>query len=392
MAIDDESFYNIIGEEISRAIIVDELINFFTLLHEVGDTQITDFNEGSEIRGILEGLSVVAYWLLEEQTESGKTAFVSTAEGEYLDKHGSNPWMQQPRDLGTEATGYVTFSIPEPAIEDIIIPEGTIVVCEETGKDYYTENECIIGVGETTATATIICATEGEDGNVGVGEINIIDDDYLDIPELSVTNEEALTGGTDYEEDEEYRQRLLNYIQRDDFGSLPYYQDLVENVTGVHDAVFIDDTHIPKVYAKIIYVNVNSGYESVEVISSVLEIVTMITNLVVGHTFDVKLAIPVNLDLIVNLTVSELIDETELQNIIQDFFNGGDTVLGFEFEGLGIGETLMSNSLLSTIEDYDTFESVEIINDDTGELLEDISVEDTEVIKLNSVVINQSVN
>ncbi len=209
MAVDDESFYNIIGEEISRENILTEMINFYGLLREVGDTLVTDFNEGSEIRNLLEAIAVVIYWLMEGEDESSKTAFVSTAEGELLDMHGANPWIQQPRDLGSEATGYVTFSIPEPVTEDIVIPEDTTVVSEETGNDYVTESEIILPIGETEATVSIISATEGEDTNAKTGEINIIDDEYLDVAELSVTNEEPVTGGTDYEEDEEYRERLL---------------------------------------------------------------------------------------------------------------------------------------------------------------------------------------
>ena len=389
MAVDDEMFYNILGEEISRENIVNEMIKFYTLLREVGDTIVSDFNEGSEIRNILEAIAVVCYWILENDNENTKTAFVSTAEGELLDMHGDNPWIRQPRDVGSEATGYVTFKIPEASTEDIIIPEDTTVICEETGNDYFTDHETLIPVGETEAVASVTCATEGEDGNVGTNEITLIDDDYLDIPELTVTNEEQLTGGTDYEEDEEYRERLLAYIRRDDFGSLPYYQELAESVDGVHDAVFLDDP----VYTKKILVNGTVKPTPETVLSEVLEEFTNLNNIVVGHTFSVRVPEYVPVKLSVDLTVEELIDETELTSIMQDLFNGGDSVLGYEFDGLGIGETLFASTVSSVFETYDGVLSVNVnrIIEGTSAPLEDITVSSDECIKLQSVVFNQTI-
>lgn len=394
MAVDDESFYNIIGEEISRENILNEMINFYRLLREVGDTVVTDFNEGSEIRNLLEAIAVAIYWLLETEDESTKTAFISTAEGELLDMHGANPLIRQPRDTGSEASGYVTFSLPEDATEDIVIPEETTVVSNETGIEYYTESEIIIPIGETEATASIICAVEGEDGNAGTGEINIIDDEYLGIPELSVINEEPLTGGTDYEEDEEYRERLLAYIRRDDFGSLPYYQNLAESIEGVHDVLFIDDTdnNDPK-YTKIILVNGVEKPTSSTILVNVLEEFTIPSNIVVSHNFSVGTPDYVPIDLTVDLTVEELLDENELTQIFYDIFNGGANVYGFEFDGLSIGETLFASNVLSTFEYYPGLINMEIkqIIDNEPVPLSDISVEEDECLKLNSIEFNQTI-
>ena len=385
MAVDDESFYNIIGEEINRENILNEMINFYGLLREVGDTIVTDFNEGSEIRNILEAIAVVIYWLMETEDESSKTAFVNTAEGELLDMHGANPWIQQPRDLGTEATGYVTFKIPEAGTEDIVIPEDTTVVCEETGNYYVTESEIIIPVGETEATVSIICATEGEDGNVGTGEINIIDDEYLDIPEITVTNEEPITGGTDYEEDEEYRERLLNFIRRDDFGSLPYYIDLAENIDGVHDVLFVDDLDFTR---KIL---VNGTGETL--LTDVLECFSNLNNIVVSHTFTVDTPDYEDVSLFVDLTVDELLDESELRQIFIDMFQGGANVYGFEFDGYSIGETLISDSVYSAFDYYPGMNNISIyrVVNDSNVPLSDISVGETECLRLEQVVFNQTI-
>lgn len=389
MAVDDESFYNVLGEEVSREIIVNEMINFYSLLREIGDTNVTDFNEGSEIRNILEGVAVIGYWLLEYTDNSSRTAFVSTAEGELLDMHGANPWIKLPRDTGSESTGYVTFTIPEASSEDLVIAEGTTVVSSETGNDYYTENEIIIPAGETEAIASVVCAVEGTDGNAGTGEINIIEDEYLDIPELSVINEEPFTGGTDYEEDEEYRERLLNFIRRDDFGSLLYYQDLAENVTGVHDVVFVDDPD----FTRKILVNGDVKPTPVPVLNDVLETFTLPNNIVMGHTFNVGLPDYVKINLSIDLSVEEILDETELTNIMNDLFNGGNSSLGFEFEGFGIGEALFVNSIVSTLETYPGVLSVTPNRIVSGQVvpLTDIIISENQCLQLESIVFNQTI-
>ena len=50
MALNEVSFYNTNGDEISISNIVNQMINYYNLKHEVGETVVTDFNEGSEIR------------------------------------------------------------------------------------------------------------------------------------------------------------------------------------------------------------------------------------------------------------------------------------------------------------------------------------------------------
>ena len=222
MAIEEETFYNVIGEEINRTNLLNQMIGFYNLLLEVGDTKVTDFNEGSEIRNLLESVSVLGYYVMEDQNELAKIAFPDTAEGEWLDKHGANPFIKLERDTGNEASGFVVFSISDPRIDDIVIPEETIVVSTESGLEYATDSEVIIAAGETEVTASATCLTEGEDGNCSENTITMIDDDYLDISGLTVNNIEAFTGGTNYEEDDEYRERILAFVRQSDFGSLPY--------------------------------------------------------------------------------------------------------------------------------------------------------------------------
>ena len=126
-AVNDVSFYNILGKEISREQLVQQMVDYYAEKLEVGETRVTDFNEGSEIRNLLEAFAVDIYSLMEDQYELSKIAFINTAYGEWLDLHGENPLINCPRNTGTESTGIVTFTIPEVMTGDFVIPEGTIV-------------------------------------------------------------------------------------------------------------------------------------------------------------------------------------------------------------------------------------------------------------------------
>ena len=91
LPITDESFYNIVGNEISRTILVQQMIDYYNEKLEIGETRVTDFNEGSEIRNLLESIAVDLYTLMEDQYELSKIAFITTSDGEWLDLHVANP-------------------------------------------------------------------------------------------------------------------------------------------------------------------------------------------------------------------------------------------------------------------------------------------------------------
>lgn len=394
MAIEEETFYNVIGEEINRTNIVNQMIGFYNLLLEVGETKITDFNEGSEIRNLLESVAVLGYYTMEDQNELSKIAFPDTAEGEWLDKHGANPFIKLERDTGSEATGFVVFSIPNVTTDDIVIPEETIVVSTESGIEYATDSEVIIAAGETEVTASVTCLTEGVDGNCSENTVTLIDDDYIDISELTVNNTEAFTGGTDYEEDDEYRERLLAFVRQPDFGSLPYYQELGDNIEGVHDVLLVDTgetTEIGRPYTKKILVNGDTKPVTNELLITVLKVFTDPNNKVIDHTFIVDAPEYVGLSLTVNLNVINELVESEIAGVVQAVFDGGAPVDSMEFDGLCIGETLFKNNLISALELFDGVESVTIIDDDTLEELTDISVESNEVLQLTGLTIHQTI-
>lgn len=385
MAVDDVSFYTVTGEEISRGILVQQMIDFYQLALSVGDTKITDFNEGSEIRTLLESIAVDVYALMEETDEVSRIAFVETADGEWLDKHGSNPLIGLPRELGQVSTGTVTFTIPEATTSEVVIPIDTIVISEETGLEYSTSSDAIINVGDTDTTVMVECLVEGVDGNADAGTVTLFDDDSSLYNGLTVNNESSFTGGVDYEEDEEYRERLLSYLRKDDFGSIGYYETLCNGIDGVHDVLLVSDT----TYTRKVLVNGDVKPTPDSIMADVLEVMSDTNNLVLGHTFTVDKPTYVTVDLTVNLTVSSEVDEDDLSELLSAIFDGGEVLSGLMYDGVGIGETLRKNALYGAFDVIDSVESVEILSD--GVEIEDLVVEPGEVLKLGTVTFNQTV-
>lgn len=392
MAIDDVGFYNLTGEEITRGSLVDEMIRYYGLKLEAGETKVTDFNEGSEIRNLLESIAVDIYALMEDQNELTAVGFIDSAEGEFLDKHGANPFINLQRDTGMEASGSVTFSVESPVTSETVIPEGTVVVNSSTGMEYSTLYDAILDTESTSVVVAIECLTTGEDGNCGIGEIDTIEEEIADIPTLTVTNETAITDGTDYEEDDEYRERLLAYVRQDDFGSLAYYNRLGLGVEGVHDIALVDDDgdNNPP-FTKIVLVNGNIKPTPMPVLAEVFELYTDINNIVLNHRFSAQAPEYVVVDLDIDLNVSVEVSTDTINTLLTDIFNGGDTLLGFEYEGLYIGNNLTSEMLTSSLVLLEGVVEAQVTMEVDGSVVDPVNVSENEVCQLGRVNITQTV-
>ena len=393
MANDEESFYNILGQEISRSLLVQQMINYYNEKLELGETKVTDFNEGSEIRNLLESIAVDLYDLMEDNYEVSKIAFIPTAYGEWLDNHGANPLINLPRNQGTESVGIVTFSIPEVTDTDIVIGDGTVIVSSENNLQYATDGDCIISAGTTSNDVFISCLTVGEDGNAGANTLTIIDDNNID-SRVSVTNEEALAGGTDYEEDDPYRERLLNFIRKDDFGSLGYYEELGANVEGVHDIVIFQGD------PNTIYVNGDNKPIEDYVLANVLTEFTDSANIVLGHNFIVNRVeyVTIGRGFVVNINSEQEISNEDINELLTCIFNGGTTKNNYVFEGLNIDDSLSYSTLVNAFEsNFDTITSVNFTLN--GSTFTELKVSNVALythnkvlrIDVDSITINQTV-
>ena len=386
MAIDDIGFYNVLGEYITRGKLVEQMSGYYNLKLNEGETRITDFNEGSEIRNLLEAIAVDHYILMQQVNEAGNIAFIQTAEGFWLDKHGANPFINLPRNQGSESSGELTFTLASEAETITMIPSGTIVVSESTGLEFLTQSDCVIYPDELSNSVNAVSISKGEDTNVPAEDITIILD--LSLPnDLSVTNVSAFSGGVDVEDDDVYRERLLAHVRQDDFGSIGYYTKLLSDIPGVHDVALVDATG----YTKKALVNGYSKPVSDSILLEALSKLTNVENIVLGHSFTVDAPAYKVLNLDISLEVTIEYSETQLQNIIETYINGGESDYIISFDGYIIGQDLMANDLHDMFFVLDHVVDVGVVDSDTGVALVDVSVGAGEVVKLGTVSWSQTV-
>lgn len=333
-------FYNIYGDEISQESILQDLITYYQTLHDENKTKITDFSEGSEVRTLLEVLSHLAYNIREEQNDTIANHFINTADDEYLDLLGANPNVALERIEGAPASGLVKFSINPAATSEITIPTDTSV--NSDSQEYVTTEDGIISIGEEYTYVPVECVVEGADGNCEIGEINNCDD----FQELTVTNDEAFTDGTDEEDDDDYRNRMLDYVRADNFGSRGYYENILLSIDNVHDIKIFNSTETVAYY-----INTNSASNNVTAYMEATEYFNENNNIQLGHSFVFAGSIIYDLTFTVHLPSDSEVTETEVKTVITSIFKGGGDGYSInDYSGLNMGETKTKAEVISLLQ------------------------------------------
>ena len=383
----EEGFYNITGELVNIDFIVQKMINSF--FKKYPDANITDFNEGSQIRNFLESLSSELYHLEFKDQQLVQLAFLTTMLGSYLDLKGEE--LQTPRMLGSSSIGNVTFSIPEAQTIEITIPANTVLVDSETGYYFNTTAETRINIGDTSCSVSAVSQVIGEAANSRAGKITVFRDNKPS-ELLSVTNEKAFTGGTDYEEDEAYRERLLEKLGEDSFGSREYYIRLGESVDGVHDVLLTD----AEGYTGKVLVNGDEKPLDEDILALVVA-QYIEPNLVYKQTFLVEECDYTEIDLEITAGVYEEVDDQFFIDVLEVLFNGGVYVsestsqnLNLTYPGLRINEPLTVYQLLTALEAPRFVSQITNITCD-DETFNTVTPDENECLKLGTVTITQNV-
>lgn len=375
----DTSFYTVTGEEINRTILVQEMIDYFN--EKYPNAYITDFNEGSVARNITESLSVDAYHIMKVDNDVERVAFLSTAIGGYLDLHGAD--MNTPRDMGSQAWGTVTFSIPQVETSPIVIPEGTVLVSSETGLQFITVLESVINVGELNVDCPVRSVVVGDNTNAKAGTVNTFYD-TKPYNALSVTNVEKFNGGKDSENDDTYRQRLLYLKQKDGFGSKQYYAGLGLEVEGVHDIMIVPSENN---YTGKVIVNGDDKPLSDDILALVSSIYSDERNLVFKHTFEVTPVTYTTVDLEIEVSVSQEIAETEFTNALKRLFDGSTN----SYKGMNINQALSKYLIITCIES-DVLGVYQVTNmTSNNQTFNKLTPTENTVLRLGNVTITQNI-
>lgn len=168
--------------------------------------------------------------------------------GEFLDGHAKTRTLT--RRAATAASGEITIT----GTSGTIIPTGslfsTAAVNDEPSVDYATTVSATIPT-EGTVTIPVQCTQTGIEGNTPANTIVLVSSKLKNI--TSVTNAEAVTGGTEQESDEDFQVRICEYDadQGNSFtGSVADYKRWATSVPGVGEATIIpaqDDSGLVRI-------------------------------------------------------------------------------------------------------------------------------------------------
>lgn len=386
MAEGDGSYYNIFGVEVTNKSLVQIMIDTFNKKYP--DTNITDFNEGSQIRNVLEALASLALHVELNDDNILRAVFLSLSYGRYLDLFGEE--LNRPRDNGSVSTGTVVFTIPEAATQEIIIPDSTVLLDNTEGIEFLTNGDVVIGVGETQTEAVVNSVVLGAFANVGADKITVFRDNPV-VTGLTVTNPEKCTGGRDTEMDDEYRERLLKVRAKDNFGSIEYYVNLGMDVDGVHDVVLTDST----VYTGKVIVNGDDKPLPSDVLVNVVAVYNTEANLVYKQSFEVEPVQYTTVDLEMSVGVTEIVDDSIFVDVLTLLFDGGyfesastSRNIEINYQGLNINELLTNYQILTIIEALKFVVQVTSLtsNDET---FKELTPAENTVLRLGNVTVTQ---
>lgn len=167
---------------------------------------------------------------LEAQAEFvTRQGFPQTATGEFLDNHAALRGLE--RGGAQKAAGTLRFSLTEAAEEDVAVPAGTECMTA-AGVAFVTTDAGTITAGSTWCAVAAEAVDSGSGGNVPAGTVA-----YMKLAPTgvsAVTNPAAFTGGTDGEDDESLRARVLgSYRTLPNGANAAYYESKVLGCAGV---------------------------------------------------------------------------------------------------------------------------------------------------------------
>ena len=163
-----------------------------------------------------------------------RLAFPQTSYGQHLDFLGEMKGVF--RHPATPATGTVVFT-GQPGT---VIPAGFVVLTEAAGPspaiEFQTKERVQIGE-DGTVTVAAECLESGTMGNVAANTITLLSEPINGI--ASVTNPEPFTGGTEMEDDDSFRGRILVAYDEPLSGAKKDYIRWAKEVPGVGEVYVI---------------------------------------------------------------------------------------------------------------------------------------------------------
>ena len=166
-----------------------------------------------------------------------KQAYPQTATGIFLEFHGETKGVD--KHPATYSVGEIVIN----AAEGTIIPEGHIVGTISTDDKPSIEFEVLeeVEIDETEqATIKVQCLEPGIKGNVAKHTIKVLNKEINGVK--SIDNPEDFKNGTEIEDEEKYRERVLEAFRNEPLSGAPRdYKRWAKEVPGVGDVYVIPE-------------------------------------------------------------------------------------------------------------------------------------------------------
>lgn len=211
-----------------------------TLYRIINSTNITNINPGSVIRTIVESILSevdIEYYQINQLATAMN---IDTAVGEDLDN--IIQVFGVTRNNATSCSATVTFGRSVAHTSDIAIPIGTTVSTTPDSDGnvvefVVTQANAILPTGKLVAD--VVC-TAIETGNMYIpaGIITVMNNPIINIE--YITNTSAISGGTDFETDDDLRARFKSALASLGKGTIEALKSAVKEIDGVNDVLPLD--------------------------------------------------------------------------------------------------------------------------------------------------------
>ncbi|EOS66190.1 baseplate J/gp47 family protein [Oscillibacter sp. 1-3] len=150
----------------------------------------------------IQALDIQAEWVLDQ-------SFPQTAQGVYLDRHAAMRGLS--RLPASRAVGTLRFSVESPPALAVNIPAGTVCMTADERR-FQTTAGATLAAGATYADAPAEALEAGGGGNAVAGAVRFLT--ACPVAVTACTNPAAFSGGSDAEDDETLRRRVLESYRR----------------------------------------------------------------------------------------------------------------------------------------------------------------------------------
>ena len=231
-------------------------------------------------------------------------AFVQSAQGEYLDRHAELHGLE--RKKACHALGSLTFTLNEAALEDTLIPAGTVCsVRNNPLLQYETQEDAVIPAGELSVSVGAKSVQAGYRYNVPQGFVSVMVNAPAGIG--SVINNEPFSAGKDDESDGHLRARIMDFCGTVQNGiNRKSFENAILGLDFVRDCFVAYSNYLGVVRVYLTTQNGELTQENINEIKAALPVCGT-----VGVEIDAALAIEYNYEIGVEISVRAGYDAEE---------------------------------------------------------------------------------